>query len=371
MKDGLAKKGIILAAIGLFFGTGMITGLEGTHPSWVHILSPHEGETYEDNVVIIWTFSYPFDCYPCFDIYYKTEYGYWVLFGSTTVSSNEGSVSYTWVATASVPDGSYMIRVDMRHCGEAGTVVASDTSGWFFVGSNASPVACYSCSDFTPNINEMVTFDGSCSSDPDGHIVEYSWFYTVDGGVPVDMGNGKTVSYSWSTPGSYLVTLEVTDDNGASDQETKSIMVGSSSVDLDCSGSLLWTSVEPGGNVKGSFTVRNIGDAGSGLKWRVESYPSWGDWAFTPESGTGLTPGDGPVTVQVSVDAPNVEESSFSGQILVVNSDDGSDYETLSVSLSTPVNKFITNPLINYLNNLLQYPAHLFPLLRHILVLLE
>ena len=136
--------------------------------------------------------------------------------------------------------------------------------------------------------------------------------------------------------------------------------------DLSCSGSLVWSSVEPGDIVRGSFTVRNIGDASSGLDWRVESYPSWGDWTFIPNNGKDLKPNDSTVTVQVFVDAPNVVGASFLGQVLVVNMDDGSDYDTLPVSLSTPQNKANTHLLINYLNNLLQYSLHLLPLLKQI-----
>ena len=348
--------------------THTITVVDTNLDPWISLISPNGGESYNGDVLITWSYNYPFDCLPCFDISCQKQGGSWTRVLSNIKGKGSGEMTMSVVWETSNRYGYYKIRVDMNHCG--GEVVASDTSnGWFFIGSNDSPVACYDCSTVNPSIGETVDFDGSCSSDPDGYIDEYFWSYTIDGGVPVDMGSGKTVSYSWSNSGTYQVTLEVTDNNGATDQETKAITVGGSNDDLDCSGSLVWTSVEPGSNVRGSFTIRNIGDTGSGLHWRIESYPNWGNWRFTPESGTGLKPSDGPVTIQVSVDAPNVEEASFSGQVLVVNVNDGSDYETLPVSLSTPVNKVITYPLLNYLNNLLQHHLGISPFLRYIMSL--
>ncbi len=62
--------------------------------------------------------------------------------------------------------------------------------------------------------------------------------------------------------------------------------------DLDCSGSLSWTDIEPGATVSGSFQLQNIGDTGSLLNWTINtSSINWGTWSYTPESGENLTPG--------------------------------------------------------------------------------
>jgi len=371
MEKSLVGKVLIFLVIGFFLGTGFASILgvsEGNNISPLHIgdltiTSPYSGQVVSGIIYISWIDNtFYADIY---SVYYK------IYCRNQCVATNllYPHSSFSW-NSRSLTDGSCTIRVQAIMVDlNDGTEIPGPSDSVQVIVKNIDdpPVACYSCSDFTPDLGQMVSFDGSCSSDPDGHIVHYSWSYTVDGGVPVDMDSGKIVSYSWSTPGSYMVSLEVTDNNGASDQETKAIMINGGDADLDCSGSLVWSSVEPSDRVSGSFTVRNIGDACSGLDWKVESYPSWGNnWYFSPDSGTGLTPGDGPVTVQVSVDAPNVEEASFSGQVLVVNSDDGSDYETISVFLSTPQNKITTNPFLHFLKN---HP-HLFPVLRQILLFL-
>jgi len=113
--------------------------------------------------------------------------------------------------------------------------------------------------------------------------------------------------------------------------------------DLDCSGTLSWTGVTPGSTVTGSFTVENIGDPGSLLDWEVESYPDWGAWTFDPENGEDLTPEDDPITVNVEVVAPNEQNQQFDGEVKIVNSENGSDYYIISVSLATPVNLQLTS----------------------------
>ena len=108
--------------------------------------------------------------------------------------------------------------------------------------------------------------------------------------------------------------------------------------DLDCDGTLSWTEVTPGETVTGTFTVENIGDPLSLLDWEIESYPDWGTWTFDPDGGTGLLPG-APVTVNVEIVAPDDPETNFTGEIVLVNSDNPDDTCIIDVSLATPVSQ--------------------------------
>jgi len=127
--------------------------------------------------------------------------------------------------------------------------------------------------------------------------------------------------------------------------------------DLFCSGSLSWEDVKPGATVMGSFEVQNIGNSTSFLKWRINaSSLSWGTWSFTPESGEYLRPQDGPVTVIVSVTAPDEPETDFEGYIRVENQQDANDFDLIPVSLSTPtVTETIHRPLLQGFLDLLQH----------------
>ena len=101
--------------------------------------------------------------------------------------------------------------------------------------------------------------------------------------------------------------------------------------DLDCAGDLYWIDVIPGATVTGSFTVENIGAVGSELNWEIESYPDWGTWTFTPDSGTGLKPEDGAVTIDVEVVLPDEIEDDLWDEVKVVNLENSSDYCIIDV----------------------------------------
>jgi len=134
--------------------------------------------------------------------------------------------------------------------------------------------------------------------------------------------------------------------------------------DLYCSDShIVWSNVLPNDMQTATISIRNNGESDSKLNWKIISYPTWGKWTFTPKSGIGLTPSDESVAIEVFVVAPDVEESTFSGEIMVINEDDSSDYETISFSLSTPKNNILNYPFLYFLNT---HPQ-LFQLLRNIL----
>ncbi len=136
--------------------------------------------------------------------------------------------------------------------------------------------------------------------------------------------------------------------------------------DLDCDGSFSWTDVEPGGVVTGDFTVSNIGESGSLLDWEIESSPEWGSWTFDPQDGYNLPTGT-PITVNVSVVAPNQQNEEFTGNVTIVNKENSSDFCTIDVSLATPRNKAFNiniNPLFLWIQE--QHP-NLFPILRQML----
>jgi len=86
---------------------------------------------------------------------------------------------------------------------------------------NKSPVAIFTESAETVYISDTITFNAAESHDPDGYIVTYSW----------DFGDGSTATgfiafHAYADNGSYLVTLTVTDNDGAtaSAHATKIVM---------------------------------------------------------------------------------------------------------------------------------------------------
>jgi len=114
---------------------------------------------------------------------------------------------------------------------------------------------------------------------------------------------------------------------------------------LSCTGSLTWTDVKPGETMTGSFSVENIGAPLSNLSWEIVSWPDWGTWTFASLEGTGLAPEDEPITINVSVIAPKKRNTEFTGEIVIVNAENSSDYDTIQVMLATPYKRhsFILN----------------------------
>ncbi len=89
-----------------------------------------------------------------------------------------------------------------------------------FASENKSPVANFSFTPALPTAGETVTFDASSSYDPDGYIVSYSWDFG-DGSTTTT--TSSTIQHTYSSPGTYTVTLIVTDNDGYTNSTSKQI----------------------------------------------------------------------------------------------------------------------------------------------------
>ena len=141
---------------------------------------------------------------------------------------------------------------------------------------------------------------------------------------------------------------------------------------LDCEGDLNLGNVKSASTIYRDILVKNIGDTGSFLDWEVESYPDWGVWTFTPESGIGLA-ASGSTTMNVSIVAPKqvsaaayleepVNDDPYEGEVKVVNSQNASDFCIIDVSMVVPVNQY--SPQFPLLQRLLERFPNALPLLR-------
>ncbi len=83
----------------------------------------------------------------------------------------------------------------------------------------AGPTAVIISGDFA-DTGQQMTFDGSQSTAGSLPITRYDW--DMGDGTPL---NGSTVKYTFNNPGSYTVTLTVTDQGGQQNTTTKTVQV--------------------------------------------------------------------------------------------------------------------------------------------------
>jgi len=242
------------------------------------------------------------------------QVGQWITFDASGSADPDGRVvSYAW----DFGDGSTAtgVRVNKRY-NSAGSytvrLVVTDDRGatdseakTVTVGPapNQPPTARFNFSPASPDPGDIVHFDASGSSDPDGTITSYAWDFG-DGTT----GNGIAVNHAFPSAGTYSVTLTVRDNAGATDSETKTVQVGTPTTlpgmpEIDQPGIYVW------GTDKWYVTVAGSPSWTSEHAFRLEVRT---DGAFADlVSDPGISSPGGPVV------PPSTNESSPQGGIQI------------------------------------------------------
>jgi PKD repeat protein len=93
-----------------------------------------------------------------------------------------------------------------------------------YTAANQPPTARITANPTNGPVPLTVSFDGTGSSDPEGHPLTYSWDLNGDG--TFGDATGPTASYTYATTGVYHPSLRVTDDQGASDTTSVTVTAG-------------------------------------------------------------------------------------------------------------------------------------------------
>ncbi len=139
------------------------------------------------------------------------------LWATQGVFSTSGTFSYTIKVPAGWPTGTWAVLA--MGGGVGGQTQFQIVSSIPTPPTNNPPVAALS-GPAEAIEGDSVTFSGSGSSDVDGTVVGYFWDFG-DGGSAV----GASASHTYAIPGTYTVTLSVTDDKGARGTATASIII--------------------------------------------------------------------------------------------------------------------------------------------------
>jgi trimeric autotransporter adhesin len=223
-----------------------------------------------------------------------------ISFNGSTSSDPDGSISsYAWafgdggVATGPTPTHAYAgtgtYTVSLTVTDNSGASASATTTATVTL-TNQTPISRPG-GPYTGASGQLIQFNGAASSDPDGTIQTYQWYFG-DGGI----GTGPTPTHRYASAGTYRVFLNVTDNGGATGaaSTTATITVGNQA-----------PTANPGGPYSGlpGQAVQFSGAASSDPDGSISGYAwSFGDGG----TGTGPTPthvyaGGGLFTVTLTV----------------------------------------------------------------------
>lgn len=222
----------------------------------------------------------------------------WTFDGSDTLTGSTVTKTFTTagdhVVSLTVSDGSGAENTTQQ------TITVS--------AANVAPTAAFTADQTTVATGVAVNFDASDSSDTDGTITSYQWNF---GGGTSTTATGQAVSNTYTTVGTYTVSLTVTDDDGQeSTPVTQTIQVTAPFTS--------YTATQTDGmNVE--FTVQPSASLGT-----VTNY-EWvfGDGSTMNTGGTNTAShnylASGDVTVDVTATSTNSQGASANFDITVKN----------------------------------------------------
>ena len=186
---------------------------------------------------------------------------------------------------------------------------------------NRPPVASFTETAEIVDTEETISFDASESSDPDGTIVSYSWDFG-DG----TKGTGVSVQHAYSQDGSYIVTLTVTDNDGAKDTAEATKMVHNRSP--------IASFTESAETVSSGESIDFDGSESHDPDGTIVTY----SWDF----------GDGNTATGVEVDHAYEDDGVYTVTLTVIDDDDatGSATATKNVLNRPPIASFTENATI-------------------------
>lgn len=165
------------------------------------------------------------------------------------------------------------------------------------VASNQPPVATITspATNVTRNPGSSVSFAGTGSDD--GSISAYAW--TFPGGSPSSSSVASPGAVTYATPGSYVATFTVTDDQGlVSAPATRTITVS----DFTLSATPASRTVVPGGSTTYTATISAVNGFTGTVAFSVTGLPSGAAATFTPTSVT--TSGSTTMSVSIAAATP-------------------------------------------------------------------
>lgn len=244
------------------------------------------------------------------------------------------------------------------------TLTANPDDGWKFSSWNGTHNSTEN--PFTFNLSENTTLTAIFT------LKEYNLNLTIVGGGDVRVEpdlesypHGTQVSlipiqgpgnfYRWEgdfTGNQHPITITMDED--------KTIRAYFATSDMQVSGNIYLTDIEPGSSINSTIRIGNNGEEGSRLSWEARVNANWGIWVMNTTSGSHIRPGES-VTINITIDdIPDKKKSNFEGIITFTNTLDPSDTHDVFVSITTSYQR---NPILSWLQHFFNDLLSQFPLL--------
>ncbi|MFN0159735.1 MAG: PKD domain-containing protein, partial [Burkholderiales bacterium] len=155
---------------------------------------------------------------------YQWDFGDGTSFPAVGVTNASPTTSKSYAAA-----GTYTITLTVTDNGGATTSTTRQVT--VNVPGNVPPTASFTSTPSSTTVGVSVSLDAGASVDSDGSIVNYRWDFGDGTSFPaVGATNASpTTSKSYAAPGSYTITLTVTDNSGATANTTRQVAVSAPS----------------------------------------------------------------------------------------------------------------------------------------------
>jgi PKD repeat protein len=140
----------------------------------------------------------------------------WDLDGNGTFETNTGTTLSASRSYGSI--GKRTVRMRVTDIYNASATASVD------VLIHRAPTAAFTAAPSPAFVGELVTFDGSSSSDDEG-VAKYEWDLDGDGTFETNTAANPTATHTYAQPGNVTVRLRATDTRGVTDIATRTLVV--------------------------------------------------------------------------------------------------------------------------------------------------
>ena len=213
--------------------------------------------------------------------------------------------------------------------------------------TNVAPVA-FAGGPYTGFAGSPILLDGSASFDPDGSSLTYRW---VVSGTTIGALTGALTTATISAPGTYLVTMEVTDIFGATTTDTATATIAPNALPI-ATVNPATVSATAGQTVNFTSTVTDENPGTVAYFWTVSNGTIVGSASGTSVNVQLTTPGSITITLTTTDErgAPSTSTATASvtggfspvHDVLVANCDGGSCHSSLSPDIDDEAQAYNT-----------------------------